>query len=133
MIDKITSNYFENKIDRSRGFGFITFKDSSKIDILLNDQPHFLDGKQVDCKIAIPKEQINSLTDLHLDEQNTNYKALKIFVGGLPPILKECEMKEYFSKFGEIDECVIMHDKPSGKSRGKQFFYEYVFKINIIN
>jgi hypothetical protein len=28
-------------------------------------------------------------------------------------------MYEYFSKFGEIEQCVIMHDKPSGKSRGK--------------
>ena len=56
-----------------------------------------------------------------MDVNSMNYKAHTIFVGGLPPNLKEAEMHTYFGKFGEIDQCVIMHDKPTGKSRGIYF------------
>jgi len=112
------------KLDRSRGFGFITFKDSLNIENLLKDQPHYLDGKQVECKIAIPKEQINTISEESLDENAISNKAHKIFVGGLPPNLREAEMHNYFANFGEIDQCVIMHDKPSGKSRG--IFYLFL-------
>lgn len=89
----------------------------------MRDQPHFIDGKQVECKIAIPKEQINTISESNLDESSISYKAHKIFVGGLPPTLKESEMHNYFAKFGEIEQCVIMHDKPSGKSRGNLFYF----------
>ena len=53
-------------------------------------------------------------------------------------------MYEYFSKFGEIEQCVIMHDKPSGKSRGKLIKkmkkiikilyekYEKYFKVSVL-
>jgi hypothetical protein len=50
-------------------------------------------------------------------------------------------MYEYFSKFGEIEQCVIMHDKPSGKSRGKlikkiikiiKILYEKYFKVSVL-
>ena len=77
---------------------------------------HIIDGKHVECKIAIPKEHINTFDnpeDLPLIQNSK-----KIFVGGLPPNLKEFEMKNYFERFGELEQCVIMKDKPSGKSRG---------------
>ena len=115
------------KLDRSRGFGFITFKDSSNIENLLKGQPHIIDGKQVECKIAIPKDQINTISEANLDENAMSFKAHKIFVGGLPPNLREAEMHNYFGKFGEIEQCVIMHDKPSGKSRGICLFFCVVF------
>jgi len=35
----------------------------------------------------------------------------KIFVGGLPHNLAECEFRAYFSKFGELEDCVILKDK----------------------
>ncbi len=45
----------------------------------------------------------------------------KIFVGGLPPGLKEIDMKKYFENYGEVELCVIMREKPSGKSRGNRY------------
>ena len=107
--------------DRSRGFGFITYRDTKNIDNLLNDQPHIIDGKKVECKLAIPKDQINYVPEFNSEESNT--KITKIFVGGLPPKLEENQMYDYFSKFGEIEQCVIMHDKPSGKSRGNLIYF----------
>jgi RNA recognition motif-containing protein len=80
----------------------------------------------VECKIAIPKEQINTISEANLDESSMSYRALKIFVGGLPPNLKESEMHNYFAKFGEIEQCVIMHDKPTGKSRGNFIIFAFL-------
>lgn len=114
----------------------MTFKDSNKIEYLLKDQPHFIDGKQVECKIAIPKEQIASFPDTNSEDNINLSKLHKIFVGGLPPNLKDSELHNYFEKFGDIEQCVIMHDKPSGKSRGivnsffRIFFFKKIFNFN---
>ena len=103
--------------------------DCTKVDDVLRSQPHFIDGKQVECKIAIPKDYISTLgNDINLTNEQQNsglYNNRKIFVGGLHPALKEPEMKSYFEQFGEVEQCVIMHDKPTGKSRGFGFVIFY--------
>ena len=125
----MTNSQVKNKIkkDRSRGFGFITYKEAKHIENLLNEQPHFIDGKKVECKPAIPKDQINYVPEFNYEENNL--KITKIFVGGLPPKLDENQMFEYFCKFGEIEQCVIMHDKPSGKSRGNRYYFIKFFRF----
>jgi RNA recognition motif-containing protein len=45
----------------------------------------------------------------------------KIFVGGLPYHTTDASLKEYFEKFGEIDEAVVITDRQTGKSRGYGF------------
>ena len=40
----------------SRCFGFIEFKQGVDIDELLRDLPHIIDGKEVECKLAVPKD-----------------------------------------------------------------------------
>ena len=95
MVDK--SN------NKSRGFGFVTMKDLQRIEEILRNQPHNLDGKMVECKIAVPKENMNQQQQqisvqnvaekldfqTHVEENSGSYNARKIFVGGLPPLLKE--------------------------------------------
>ena len=39
MVDPVT--------DRSRGFGFVTFKDSATVQAVLDSKPHTIDGKIV--------------------------------------------------------------------------------------
>jgi RNA recognition motif-containing protein len=89
--------------NKSRGFGFITMKDPQRIEEILKTQPHTIDGKAVECKIAVPKEnmvqqqqqqsQVQSAEksdfQAHLEENSGSYNSRKIFVGGLPPLLKE--------------------------------------------
>jgi RNA recognition motif-containing protein len=99
----------------------VTLYDPSKIDEVLKSQPHIIDGKAVDCKIAIPKDHIANVQEIPSEEANGLQKSRKIFVGGLPPNLEECEMRAYFEKFGELEQCVVMKDKPTGKSRGFGF------------
>jgi RNA-binding protein Musashi len=50
MNDKITG--------RPRGFGFVTFRNPEAVDSLMKDN-HVLDGKQVECKRAVPMGYID--------------------------------------------------------------------------
>lgn len=90
--------------NKSRGFGFVTMKDPIKIEEILKTQPHIVDGKAVECKVAVPKENMvqqqqqqqtqmtsTDKTEMqaHMEENSGTYNPRKIFVGGLPPLLKE--------------------------------------------
>ncbi len=45
----------------------------------------------------------------------------KLFVGGLPWKTTEKELKEAFSKFGEVEDVKVIRDKRTGKSKGFGF------------
>ncbi|CAG8574243.1 11544_t:CDS:2 [Diversispora eburnea] len=91
---------------RSRGFGFLTFVDSSVVNTVLVKE-HHLDGKIIDPKRAIPREE--------------QEKTEKIFVGGIAPEVTEEEFKEYFSQFGHVIDATLMVDRDSGRPRGFGF------------
>jgi RNA-binding protein Musashi len=84
---------------KSRGFGYVTMKDSLIIEKILNKERHFIEGKEVECKIAIPKDYINHKTinnnmyslnkEEKSDESSMNLNTNKIFAGGLPASLTE--------------------------------------------
>lgn len=91
---------------RSRGFGFLTFKDPRAVDEVIK-KDHILDGKLIDPKRAIARE-----------EQD---KVGKIFVGGIDPLVNERDFNDFFSKFGRIIDAQLMVDKDTGRSRGFGF------------
>ena len=41
---------------KPRGFGFVTFREVDAIEAVLADLEHYIDGKLVECKKAVPKE-----------------------------------------------------------------------------
>lgn len=45
----------------------------------------------------------------------------KLFVGGINRQTTEEGLREYFSKFGEVSDCVLMKDKETQQSRGFGF------------
>jgi len=96
----------ESSTGRSRGFGFLTFANSSSVDEVVKTQ-HVLDGKVIDPKRAIPRE-----------EQD---KTGKIFVGGIAPEVRPKDFEEFFGKFGTIIDAQLMLDKDTGRSRGFGF------------
>jgi hypothetical protein len=51
----------------------------------------------------------------------------KIFVGGLPYHTTDQSLREYFDKFGDIEEAVVITDRQTGKSRGYGFVSTQVF------
>ena len=91
---------------RSRGFGFLTFESPSSVDEVVKTQ-HILDGKVIDPKRSIPRE-----------EQD---KTGKIFVGGIGADVRPKEFEEFFAKYGTIIDAQLMLDKDTGRSRGFGF------------
>ncbi|KAK7271978.1 hypothetical protein RJT34_28291 [Clitoria ternatea] len=96
---------------RPRGFGFVTFADSAVADGVLA-QEHTIDGRVVEVKRTVPREDIEVVGVL---------KTKKIFVGGIPQFFNDDELREYFSPYGNIIECQIMVDHITGRSRGFGF------------
>jgi len=71
---------------------------------------HIIDGKQVDCKYAMPKCTTKS-----------SIKERKLFVGGLCAEVSNEEFRKYFEQYGEIEDCIVMREKESGRPRGFGF------------
>ncbi|KAL2833240.1 hypothetical protein BDW59DRAFT_138333 [Aspergillus cavernicola] len=91
---------------RSRGFGFLTFRDPKTVNTVMVKE-HYLDGKIIDPKRAIPR-----------DEQE---KTSKIFVGGVSQEATEQDFKGFFMQFGRVIDATLMIDKDTGRPRGFGF------------
>ncbi|KAK7719187.1 hypothetical protein SLS57_005922 [Botryosphaeria dothidea] len=91
---------------RSRGFGFLTFKDPKTVNIVMVKE-HYLDGKIIDPKRAIPREE--------------QEKTAKIFVGGVSQEATEQDFKSFFEQFGRVIDATLMMDKDTGRPRGFGF------------
>ncbi|KAI4873532.1 hypothetical protein NFI96_011363 [Prochilodus magdalenae] len=91
---------------RSRGFGFILFKEAASVEKVLQQKEHRLDGRQIDPKkaMAMKKDPVK-----------------KIFVGGLNPETTEDKIREYFGAFGEIEAIELPTDPKTNKRRGFVF------------
>ncbi|KAJ3727791.1 hypothetical protein C8R42DRAFT_572948, partial [Lentinula raphanica] len=90
----------------SRGFAFLTFEDPNAV-ATVTSRDHFLDGKAIDPKRAIPREE-------HL--RNTRF-----FVGGLAPTTTSESMKEFFTTYGKVVDATVMLDRETGRSKGFGF------------
>ncbi|CAH8260302.1 unnamed protein product [Arabidopsis lyrata] len=95
-----------------RGFGFITFADPSVVDKVIEDN-HIINGKQVEIKRTIPKGAGGN--------QSKDFKTKKIFVGGIPSTVTEDELKDFFSKYGNVVEHQVIRDHETNRSRGFGF------------
>lgn len=60
------------KIDKFRGFAFITFDDYDSVDRCILEKPHNINGKELDVRKAIPREQTTRLNGFILNNNNNN-------------------------------------------------------------
>ncbi|KAL1122464.1 hypothetical protein AAG570_002795, partial [Ranatra chinensis] len=98
--------------NKSRGFGFVTYSSSQMVDQAMANRPHKIDGREVDSKRAVPRDESG--------RSDTNVNVKKLFVRGLKD-QSEADLREYFSKYGTIVGIKIVTDKDSGNRKGYGF------------
>ncbi|KAM3076620.1 hypothetical protein ACMFMG_007425 [Clarireedia jacksonii] len=134
---------------RSRGFGFLTFKDARTVNIVMVKE-HYLDGKIVrpdlltqtnssffsPFKFSSHSSSPSSPCYLARNKSSHAYfkidpkraiprdeqeRTSKIFVGGVSQDATEQDFKEYFMQFGRVVDATLMMDKDTGRPRGFGF------------
>ncbi|XP_018010443.1 heterogeneous nuclear ribonucleoprotein 87F isoform X2 [Hyalella azteca] len=96
---------------RSRGFGFVAFSQSYMVDEAQKNRPHVIDGRTVDTKRAIPRDEIS---------RGDGSQVKKLFVGGIKDATED-DLRDVFCQFGEVMSVSIPTERETGKKRGFAF------------
>jgi len=102
----------------SRGFGFVTYKNSDSVQAVFKTRPHKLDGKEVDVKRAMPRE---------FNTTSSHAKTTRLYVKGFKNFdLEPDELKEYLKNrhpedFGTIESVDFLKEKETGIYKGFGF------------
>ncbi|KAG0148562.1 hypothetical protein CROQUDRAFT_105647 [Cronartium quercuum f. sp. fusiforme G11] len=120
---------------RSRGFAFLTFADPAVVNKVMVKE-HFLDGKLIDPKRAIPRGSGPIPSGLASssagDKRSGHYFSTespaslsnKLFCRGMPDDTTPQSFRSYWAQFGSevnIEEAVLMMDRDTNRHRGFGF------------
>ena len=89
--------------NRSKGFGFVTYETEEEADKCMADRPHSLDGRTIDPKRAVSREESS--------KPGAHVQVKKVFVGGVKEGLDQAMLRQFFEKFGNIVSIDIPFDK----------------------
>jgi len=103
---------------RSRGFGFITFKDPASASNAVSQQGLTLDGRRLDIKAAVPKGEMAQQTPYQQNNSDEPPDAKKLYVAGVQYTCTEDIISSFFARFGTVETVTIMKDRTTGRSRG---------------
>lgn len=103
----------------SRGFGFVTFATIQMAEAAMADRPHTINGKVVDPKRAIPREQMSPLLPNHPPPflEGEPEPGCKLSLSGIHWDYHTVDgLREYFDAFGVVEQVEIL-----GNPRGLGF------------
>uniref|UniRef100_A0A2K5R0A3 RRM domain-containing protein n=1 Tax=Cebus imitator TaxID=2715852 RepID=A0A2K5R0A3_CEBIM len=83
------------------------------VDAAMCARPHKVDGRVVEPKKAVSRKD-SVKPGAHLTVKT-------IFVGGIKEDTEECNLRDYFEKYGKIETIEVMEDRQSGKKKGFAF------------
>eukprot|EP00924_Labyrinthula_sp_SR-Ha-C_P014986 augustus_masked-scaffold_9-processed-gene-4.55-mRNA-1 protein AED:0.13 eAED:0.13 QI:333/1/1/1/0.33/0.5/4/21/395 len=107
---------------KPRGFAFVSFTSSEAVKKATAKQMHEIDGKSVEVKNAFVKGTNGPVPNSSRQRDDTpSSNSCKLFVGGIAPETTDQDMMEYFSKFGEVTQTVVMRDSQTNRNRGFGF------------
>ncbi|KAH8739737.1 UBP1 interacting protein 2a [Cryptosporidium ryanae] len=117
------STIIREKNGRSRGYGFVTYKSSDSIKKLFNENL-VLNGRQLLVKLAAdPFSEFTSgpmdcskMMDSNCHISSNIFKK-KLFIRNLSENTTSESLRRAFSEFEDIEECFVMRDHHTGKSR----------------
>ena len=128
LVDVVVMRFPDTK--RSRGFGFVTFAEEAMADACYEARPHTVDDTQVETKRATPREEMRrggnasgggGGNDRRGDRDAVGEAQRKLFIGGLSYSTTDEGLRNYFSQFGELVDCVVMKFRDTKRSRGFGF------------
>ncbi|GAA50048.1 RNA-binding protein Musashi, partial [Clonorchis sinensis] len=99
----------DNRTGRSRGFGYIKYKESTSVDSVLAQKLHVVDHKEVDPKRC------------NINMKGKNRRSLKIFVGGISFEHDESTIRNFFSKYGRVTDVNLLTSPNKQRHRGFAF------------
>lgn len=103
----------------SRGFGFVTFATIQMAEAAMADRPHSINGKVVDPKRAIPREQMSPLLPNHPPPflEGEPEPGCKLSLSGIHWDYHTVDgLRGYFDTFGVVEQVEIL-----GNPRGLGF------------
>lgn len=122
------------KDGKHRGFGFVTFDNPDSMHQALSEE-QVIDGRPVDVKEAVPQGEAppprggpngaggfgGGGGSASPSSRSGGPACDKVFIGGLAQTTTESMVRDYFSQYGNIIDCVVMKDRGSNRSRGFGF------------
>ena len=100
----------------SKGFGFVTYDASEGVLEAINARPHNIDGRTVEIKRAIPRDE---------NTETAHQRTKKLFVGGLPSHCTEDDIRQYFTEHyqgkGDVLKVDLIRNKDTDELRGFGF------------
>ncbi|KAF5737337.1 UBP1-associated protein 2C-like [Tripterygium wilfordii] len=105
IYDKVTN--------KSRGYGFITYKHMESAHIALRAPSKVIDGRMAVCNLAC--EGLNGASG------TPDLAQRKLYIGGLSPNVTSEMLLSFFGRHGDIEEGSVAYEKDTNESRGFGF------------
>ncbi|BHF75691.1 hypothetical protein SprV_0501878700 [Sparganum proliferum] len=100
---------------KTRGSGFVDFRDLDSISKVLESQPHRINETQITVSPTKNPESSGTRPEA---KSKKNVDPKRIYLGSLPPAVNRQNLNEYFSKFGILKEVCVLTGR---KTRGSGF------------